>query len=127
MSEEPALERLQHLVLDEGTDMSWNPVFLGHRDVVLEHLVRARDRVVELPALEPVVVPPRLVARTELGIDCAPHGPAAVRSTLDPDHDSFLRAGVVEPVHFALGEPARAGGLPHGPWIQSCCGLVLPA
>ena len=83
-------------------------VALRDLQVVLERLVRSLERVLELEALEDVVVGPRLVARPVLQV----HGPAdrpdPALLALDPDHDPLLGARVVD----AVEARARRTGLP---------------
>ena len=104
--EEPALERPEHLGALERLDAGLLPVLFGDAEVVLEGVVGGVERVLELVALEHVVVGPGLVAFPVLRVDGAAHRPDAALLALDPDHDALGRSGVVEPVDDALGEAA---------------------
>src|SRR3954452_8356754 len=95
------------------------PVFFGHAEVVFEHFVRGRQTVVQLIALEQVVVAPRLVARTVLRIDRAPDGPHGALLALDPDDDRLFGPCVVDAVNDSLGEAALRRFPPHRARIQS--------
>src|SRR5690242_4229161 len=105
-------------------------VLLGHADVVFERLVRGLQAVVQLVALEDVVVAARLIARTVLWVDRAPDRPEGARLALDPDDDRLLGASVVHAVNDPFGEAALRRFPPHGARIQSlrcsdsraCCG-----
>src|SRR5215203_1547932 len=131
-AEEPALERAQQLVADERLHRPRPPVLLRYDSVVLERLVGSCEGIIELVPLEQIVVGPWLVARAVLRIDAAPDRPEATRPPLDPDHDPFGRASVVDAVDLSLREPA--GGRPAlhadysigcGPTLQSVPEPVL--
>src|SRR5439155_4945176 len=95
-AEEPGLERLQALLSRERPHVLAAAVPLGDGQVVLERVVRLLERVLELVALEDVVLGPRRPAVPALGIDGAAHGPERARLPLDPDDDALLVAGVVD-------------------------------
>ena len=81
-------------------------VALGDARVVLERLVRVVERVLQLVALEEVVLRAGLVARAVLRVDRAADRPDAALLPLDPEDDALGRASVVEPLDDALGEPS---------------------
>src|SRR5213078_1908336 len=93
--------------------------------------VRSRERVLELVALEEIVVAARLVARTVLRVHGASHGPERALLARDPDHDRLLCPCVVDAVNDPFGEAALRRFPPHGARIQSpqcsdsraCCAL----
>src|SRR4029450_11754609 len=89
-SEEPALERAEQLLARERLDVLRPTVVLGHPRVVVEHSVRLLEPVVELVALEDVVVGAWLVARPVLRVDGSSDGPHPAFLALDPDHDALL-------------------------------------
>src|SRR5881398_2173294 len=66
------------------------------------HEPRRDDYVVQLVALEDVVVAPRLVARPMLGVDGATDRPERALLALDPDHDRLFDARVVDAVDDSL-------------------------
>jgi hypothetical protein len=74
--------------------------------VVLERRVGRLERVLELVALEHVVVPARLGARTVVRVDGAPDGPESSGLALDPDDDALLAALIVHACEDAFGEAA---------------------
>src|SRR5262249_56773468 len=84
-AEEPALERPEHLLADERLHVHGVAVALEDAHVVLEHIVRALERVVELVPLEDVVVRPRRIGRSQMRIDRAPDRPDRSFLALDPD------------------------------------------
>jgi len=88
-------------------------------EVVLETLVRGRQAVVELVALEHIVVVPGLVSRPVLRVDGAADGPQRSRLPLDPDQDRLLDARIVHAVNDAFGEAGVRRFPPHGARIQS--------
>src|SRR5512133_1230324 len=94
-------------------------VTLRHAEVGLERLVRGEQTVVELVALEHVVVAPRLVAGAMLRIHRTAHRPQRALLALDPDHDRLLRPRVVDAVNDPFGEAALRRFPPHGARIQS--------
>jgi hypothetical protein len=106
VAEEPALERLQQLVADERLRVDVAPVLLEDADVVLERRVRRIERVLQLVALEDVVVPPRLGARPMVRIDRSSDGPDRSGLALDPDDDALVAAFVVDSCENAFGEAA---------------------
>src|SRR3954469_4235262 len=95
------------------------PVFFGHAEVVFEHFVRGRQTVVQLIALEQVVVAPRLVARTGLRIYRAPDGPPGPLPAVDSHADRLFGPCVVDAVNDSLGEAALRRFPPHRARIQS--------
>jgi hypothetical protein len=119
MTEEPALERTQQFLASEGPNVLRAAVTLRHGEIVFEDLVRTLERVVELEALEDVVVRPRLVRRAVLGVDRAAHAPGTALSALDPDQDPLVGSGLVHSVQLALRETPGGGQLAHGARIQS--------
>ena len=62
--------------------------------------------VLELVALEHVVVAPRIVSVPMLRIDRATDGPQGAGLALDPDHDPLFRACVVDAGENSLGKPS---------------------
>src|SRR5205807_1065779 len=88
-----------------------SPVLRRHAQVVLERRVRPLERVLELVALEEIVVRPRVVARPVLRIDGTPNRPHGARLALDPDHDPLVRAEIVD----AGNDPLREAPLPGVP------------
>ena len=96
------------LAPQERLDLLVAAILFEHRHVVLERSVRDLEGVVELVPLEHVVVAPRLVGVSMLGVDDAadrPHGP---RFPLDPDDDPLFGAGVVDSGEDALRKAAGA-------------------
>jgi len=89
------------------------------KGVVLERVVRSGQRVLELVALEEIVVAPGLVARPVLRVDSAANSPERALLALDPDHDCLLRTGVVDAVDDPFGEAALRRFPPHKARIQS--------
>src|SRR5919204_6812257 len=87
--EEPALERPEDLGAHERLRVGDLAVVARDADVVLERSVRPLERVLELVALEDVVVAPRRVARAVLRIDRTADRPDATRLPLDPDEDAL--------------------------------------
>jgi hypothetical protein len=85
-----------------------------HAQVVLERLVRSLQRIVELEALEDIVVSAGLVRRTMLRVDGPPDSPESALLALDPDEDGLLDARVVDSVDDTLGEAPLSGLPPHG-------------
>jgi hypothetical protein len=73
------------------------------------------ERVVELVALEHVVVLSRLVCRSMLRVDGTPDSPDGPFSALDPHDDAFFGAPVVDTGDRALGEPTGRRSSPH--WV----------
>src|SRR5918992_1621129 len=102
MSEEPALEGLQELLPRERPDASVEALVLEHAHVVFERSVRGLERVVELVALEHVVVAAGHVAGTVLGAHDAADRPQRPRTALDPEDDALLRAVIADPLQDAL-------------------------
>src|SRR3954452_18036850 len=94
-------------------------VFFGHAQVVFEHFVRGQQTVVQLVALEQVVVPPRLVTRTVLRIERAPDRPNGALLALDPDDDRLFVTSVVYAVNDSLGEATLRRFPRHCARIQS--------
>jgi DtxR family transcriptional regulator, Mn-dependent transcriptional regulator len=110
-AEEPPLERPEQLLPDKRLGVRVAAVLLEHPHVVLEDVVRRLQSVLQLEALEDVVVAPRLVARAELRVHGSSHGPERARLSLDPDDDLLLLAGVVDTGERALCE-TTSDGLP---------------
>ena len=104
-SEEPPLERPQDLLPDERPHLRGPSIALEHLAIVLEHGVRLFQRVLELVALEDVIVGPGLVRRPVLRVHGAADGPERTGLPLDPDDHAFLPPGVVNPGQNPLGEP----------------------
>ena len=71
--------------------------------------------VLELIALEDVVVVTRLVGRSVLGVDGPSDGPQRARPALDPKDNPLVHSSVIEPPEDAFGESARGRLSPHGP------------
>src|SRR2546430_10730181 len=84
-AEEPTLQRLQQLAACERLHLLGATVALRDAEVVLERTVRRFERVVELIALEEVVVSPRLVTRAVLGVNRPAHRPERALLALEPD------------------------------------------
>ena len=102
------LERLEALVARERPQVLGAAVRLGDGHVVLERRVRVLERVVELVALEDVVVGPRLVASLRCcGLTARPTAHTRAGLALDPDDDALLAPGVVDSVEHPLREPRR--------------------
>ena len=90
------------------------PVALGDAQVILQGFVGRLERVVELEALEEIVVLARLVTLALRQVDGPAHGPHRALLALDPDHDRLVGAGVVDPLDDPLGEAALRRFPPHG-------------
>ena len=88
-------------------------IVLGDSEVVLEHAVRSLQRVVELVALEHVVVTVRLVSAAELRVDRAADAPHRALAALDPDDHPFLDAAVVDSGDDPLREALSGRSAPH--------------
>src|SRR5439155_1420731 len=88
-------------------------VALRDAEIVFERAVRSVESVVQLVALEEVVVAPRLVAGSVLGIDGPAYAPDRALLALDPDDDRFRSACVVDSVDDPLGEAALRRFPPH--------------
>src|SRR5438876_243277 len=112
-SEKPALERLQDLLAGEVGDPLALAVLLGHPLVVLEAAVRRVQAVVQLEALEEVVIRPRLVRRAEMDVDHATDGPDPAGLALDPDRDALVAAVLVHTADGPLGEASLVGAPAH--------------
>jgi hypothetical protein len=82
------------------------PVAFRHAEIVLQRVVGSRKRILQLVALEQVIVAPRLVRRTVLWIDGPADGPKSSVLALDPDDNGLLGASVVYTVDDSLGEAA---------------------
>jgi hypothetical protein len=112
MTKKPALERPQELLAGERLRRQLLPVLDAHPSVVVERVVCALERVLELVALEDVVVSARLVGAAVLRVDRPPDRPQRAGLPLDPDHDSLGRARIVDTLQNSLGEDgARAAAL----------------
>src|SRR5215210_191304 len=94
-------------------------VALGDAQVVFQCFVRSLERVVELVALEEIVVAPRLVTGTVLRIDRTTDGPERTLLALDPDRHGLLGASVVHTVNDSFGKAALRRLPPHEARIQS--------
>src|SRR6185312_8951787 len=94
-------------------------IVFGHACVVVEDPVRVVEHVLQLVALEDVVVAAWFVARPVLRVHGASDGPRSALHALDPHHDALLAARVVEPVELPFGEARRSRLLAHGARIQS--------
>ena len=81
------------------------PVRLRHRQIVLERGVRLLERVLELVALEDVVVAARRMIVALLRVDRATDGPDRAGLTLDPDDDALVVPRVVHSVEQTLRKP----------------------
>src|SRR5439155_13620845 len=103
-AEEPALEGLEELLSSEPLDRRNAAVLCRDARVVLERGVRALEGVLELVALEDVVIGVRLLAAPVLRIDGAADCPDRARLALDPDHHALLDSGVIDPFEHALCE-----------------------
>jgi hypothetical protein len=114
VAKEPSFQRLQKLVAGEGPELLLAAVALRDAEVVLQALVRGEERVLELEALEHVVVSSRLVRLPVLRVHRPAHGPERPLLALDPDEDGLLDARIVDSVDDALGEAAFRGLPPHG-------------
>src|SRR5919109_5283840 len=112
-TEEPALERPENLRAHERLRVGDSAVVARDADVVLERGVRPLERVLELVALEDVVVAPRCVARPVLRVDGTADRPDAARLPLDPDEDALLGAEIVDSRDDPLREPALLRGPSH--------------
>ena len=114
-AKKPALEGLEELVAGEGPELLQAAVSLRDAQVVLQTLVRGKESVLELEALEHIVVAPRLVGGPVLRVYSPADGPERALLALDPDEDGLLDARVVDSMDDALGEAALRGLPPHGP------------
>src|SRR5262249_25102493 len=117
--EKPALESREDLLPRERPHTVLHALVLEHAHVVFERRVRLLENVVELVALEEVIVSPRLVARPVLRIDGAADSPESTVLAFDPDHDALQIAAVVEAVEHSLREAPGLGRAAHGSRIQS--------
>jgi hypothetical protein len=129
VAKEPALERLEQLVARERPELLALAVPFRHAEVVLERVVSGHEGVVELEALEDVIVTAGLVCRAVLWVDSPAHSPEGALLALDPDEDGLLDARVVDSVDDALGEAALRGFPPHGHkdtigWMQRLASLL---
>src|SRR5436309_788850 len=104
VTKKPALEGLEQLLAAEPLDVRGTPVLRRDPRVVVERRVRASERVLELVALEDVVVGTGVLAAPVLRIDGAADRPEGSGLSLDPDHHALGDAGVVDPFEHALGE-----------------------
>src|SRR4051794_7970863 len=103
-SEEPALERAEQLPAKERPGVGRTAVSLEHAHVVLEHVVRVLQRIVELVALEDVLVRARLVGVAQVGVHGTAHGPDGAGLSLDPDDDPLFVSRVVDTRQIALAK-----------------------
>src|SRR5262249_23931371 len=90
------------------------PVAVGDAAVVLERLVRGRERVLELVAL-PHVVAVADAAVVVLRVHGAADGPQRARLAVDPDDDALGSAHGLQPVDAPLGNPTCRVAALHGP------------
>src|SRR5947207_1933299 len=118
-AEEPGLERLEALLPRERPHVLAAAVALRDGQVVLERGVRLLEGVLELVALEDVVLRARRLLVSPLRVDGAADGPERPGLALDPDDDPFLVAGIVDAVEHPLREPAAVGRGRHDSTIQS--------
>src|SRR5262249_27328872 len=93
--EEPTLQWAEELAPTARLLPFLAAVALRRADVVLEAVVRGVERILELVALEDVVVAPRLVAGPVLRVDCTADRPEASLLALDPDLDPLVDPRVV--------------------------------
>src|SRR5262249_16110203 len=114
-TEEVLLQGLQQLVAHERPDLLVTAVLFEDADVVLERSVRRVERVLELVALEAVVVSARLVARAVLRTDGSTDSPQRTRLAFDPDDDPFFRSRVVDADQDAFGKPDGGWLTPYRP------------
>jgi hypothetical protein len=84
-------------------------VAFGHREIVLERRIGLVEGVLELEALEDVVLGPRLPAVAVFRVHGPPHRPDGAGLALDPEDDLLLVSGVVKPSEHPLREPAAVG------------------
>jgi|SRR5665213_940170 len=89
------------------------PVALGHREIVLERGVRLVERILELEALEDVVLQARQLAVSLLGIHDPADRPDGPGLPLDPKDNVLLVSGVIESSEHPLREPAAVGRVWH--------------
>src|SRR5207249_3218683 len=104
VTKKPALERLEQLVAGELGQRGGLAVLLGDALVVAQAAVRGLEAVVELVALEDVVVGARGVGRAQVRVDGASHSPDSAGLALDPDHDALLAAVLVHAHELSLGK-----------------------
>jgi hypothetical protein len=90
-------------------------VVLGNGEIVLERRVGLLERILELEALEDVVLRARLLHVALLGVHSPADGPERAGLPLDPEDDMLLVAGVVESSEHPLREPAAVGRDVHWP------------
>ena len=105
--EEPAFERLEDLFPREGGNLLFDPLLARDAQVVAKRSVRFGEGIVQLKALEDVIVVARPVVGAELRVDRAADRPERLWLVLDPEDDAFLVALVVDPELGALGELTR--------------------
>jgi len=103
----------------ERPDFRAGPVVFRHDSVVLEHVVRRLEAVVELVPFPHVVVGARRLGFPVLRVHLATNGPQRAGAALDPDHDAFRAPTVVEPVDDAFGKAPVPRGSLHASTIQS--------
>jgi hypothetical protein len=106
VTEKEPLERREQLLAAKGPSPGLAAVRLGDDAVVLERSVRGLERILELIALPDVVVLPRFDRRAQVRVDHATDRPQGSRPTFDPDHDTLLATGVVQPFDDSLGKAA---------------------
>jgi hypothetical protein len=82
---------------------------LGDGQVVLERRVRLLERIVELVALEDVVVATGSVVVSLVCVHRAADGPDRTGLPLDPDDDALLSTGIVDSLEHPLREPTAVG------------------
>jgi hypothetical protein len=117
--EEPAFQQRQHLFARERARVGRAAVSLEHADVVLEGVVRALERILELVPLEDRDVGAGLARVAQVRIHGAADDPERSGTPLDPDDDPLLLADVVDADEHTLRIPDVAGARSHAPGIQS--------
>src|SRR4029450_9398575 len=103
-TKEPAFQGPQQLVARERLAGRDTTVLGGDAGIVVERRVRLLERVLELVALEQIVVGVRLLAATVLRVDGSPDSPDGAGLALDPDHYALRDACVVDSLEHPLGE-----------------------
>src|SRR5664280_372307 len=112
--EEPALEPSQDLLARERLQIGLDSFFARDAQVVAKRSVGLVQGVVQLEAVEDVVLLLRLVAVAELWIDHATDGPKRVGLVFDPESDALLVAYIVDADERAFGKAAGCVVLGHG-------------
>jgi hypothetical protein len=117
--EEEAFEHREDFLAGERLHLLERAVVLEHAHVVLERAVRRLERVLELVALEEVVVPAWFGARAVQRVDRTADRPEGPLLALDPDHDPLFAPGVVDSAQLALGATRVGRVTSHKRRIQS--------